>query len=156
MHSPDISEQVKANFLDRLKRVDSLLVVDSFRIVAAEPMVQKIEGIIDESSYQRILSGVQLQLANAVRQQKRDSMIFYQDEVNYMIPIIDSMRRSISTADTTKIFGRLLICSFQIRRNNAAAKGYAYYFFNDKMNLIFSDRIDSSISQTYRELRWRH
>jgi hypothetical protein len=152
-HPPDLSEQVKSDFLARLKKIDSSLVLDSFKIIRTQPMVQKIERMIDVETYQKLISSVRLQLANATREHKEDSIGFYQEEIDYMVPLVDSVSSSVSKADTSKKFGLLLICFYQIKRNNASAKGNANYFFNDKMKLIFPDAIDSSIYHTSRVLK---
>jgi hypothetical protein len=152
-HSTDTSQRVKENFLSRLQRLDSLVVLDSFNVISNQPLVERLGRIIEDITYKKSLSNVRSQLASAIMAHKKDSLAFYRHEIDYMLPRVDSVTKLISKADTIKKYGILVVCSYQIRKKDASAKGVAFYVFNSKMNLIFSDGIDSSISQSYRELK---
>jgi len=152
-HSTNLSDQLKANLSDHIKNIDSALTLDSFRIVRLDTLVEKLGRIIDDTIYKRELSRVQLQLANAIREQKKDSILIYQDEVDYMLPKIDSLTNSISKGDTTKKFGVLAGCSIQIRKNNTSSKGLVFYFLDTKMNVMNSEMIDSSIKIVCKKLK---
>jgi hypothetical protein len=152
-HSASLPEQLKTNFSEHVKKIDSALALDSFRVMRIDTLVEKIGRIIDDSIYKRELYRVQLQLANAIKRQRKDSIAIYQDEVNYMLPQIDSVTNSISKGDTTKKFGVLAVCLYQLRKNNTSAKGFAFYFLNTKMSIMNADMIDSTIYSTYRKLK---
>jgi hypothetical protein len=134
-HPATLSEQMKLNFSGHLKKLDSSLVLDSFRIIQIDTMVEKLGRMIDDTIYKLELHRVQSQLANAVKQQKKDSIAIYQEEINYMIPQIDSVTNSISKGDTKKIYGFMMRCAYQIRKNNLFVKDSIVYFFDNGMKI---------------------
>lgn len=138
--------QLKNNLLYHLKKIDTTIVLDTFRVLRTDKLVEKLGRIIDDTIYNRELYRVQVQLANAIRYQKHDSIEFYQGEVNYMLPQIDSLTKSIAQADTTKKFGLLVSCWFQISKNNTKNSGLVFYFLDQEMTIRNSDMIDSTIS----------
>ena len=152
-HSENLSEQLKSNFTTHLKKVDSSLVLDSFRIIGIDTINQRLGTIIDDTVYKRSLYRVQLQLANAVKEQKKDSIRFYQEEINYMLPQIDSLTNSIPKADTKKKFGIVIRCLYQVRKNSEYQKTFILYFLDNKMNVLNSDMIDSIIHRSYVKLK---
>jgi hypothetical protein len=151
-HSTGLTEELKLNFLNHIKIVDSSLVLDSFKITNIDTLVQRLGRILDDSAYKRELRRVQGQLDNAIMEQKKDSIKFYQGEVNYMIPQIDSLTNSISKADTTKILGIRIKCLYQIRKNNKLSNDSLYYYLDNKMNIQNPYLIDSSILRTSKRL----
>jgi hypothetical protein len=152
-HRTTLSEQIKLNLSTHIKKIDTALVLDSFKIYRIDTMVERLGRIIDDTIYKRELYRVQLQLANAVKEQKQDSIAIYQEEVNYMSPQIDSITKSISKGDTTKKYGIVVECSFNLKKNNASDKGIAYYFLDNNMNIINPDIIDSFIYRTYTRIK---
>jgi hypothetical protein len=151
-HSTTLSEQLKLNFSTHLKMVDSSLILDSFKIIRIDTMDQRLGRITDTMDYKRELHRVQGELANAIVEQKKDSIIFYKDEINYILPQLDSLTNSISRADTTKKFGIIVSCLFQIRKNNEYQKKAVNYFLDNKMNIRNSDMIDTVIQGAYLKL----
>ena len=147
-----LSSQLETSLLSHIKKIDSTVILDSFSVLRTDKMVEKLGRIIDDTIYKRELSRVQSQLANAVKYQKHDSIEFYQGEVNYMLPQIDSLTKSISQADTTKKFGLLISCWFQISKNNMNRSGLLYYFLDQQMTIRNSDMIDSTISLLSRAM----
>ncbi len=141
-----LADQLENNLRSHLKKIDSTVVLDTFRVLRMDKMVEKLGRIFDDTIYKRELYRVQDQLANAIKYQKHDSIEFYQGEVNYMLPQIDSLTRSIAQADTTKKFGLLVSCWFQISKNNMRNSGALYYFLDQQMTIRNSDMIDSTIS----------
>lgn len=115
-------------------------------------MDQRLGRITDTMDYKRELHRVQGELANAIVEQKKDSIIFYKDEINYILPQLDSLTNSISRADTTKKFGIIVSCLFQIRKNNEYQKKAVNYFLDNKMNIRNSDMIDTVIQGAYLKL----
>ena len=141
-----LSIQLEENLLDHLKRNDSTIILDSFRVIRSDKFVERLGRIFDDTIYKRELYRVQAQLTNAIKYQKQDSIEFYQGEVNYMQPQIDSLTKSIAQADTTKKIGLLVSCWFQISKNNMRNSGAIYYFLDQQMIIRNSDMIDSTIS----------
>jgi hypothetical protein len=144
--------QLENNLLSHLKKIDSTVTLDSFRVLRSDMMVEKLGRIFDDTIYKRELYRVQDQLANAIKYQKHDSIEFYQGEVNYMLPQIDSLTKSIAQADTTKKFGLLVSCWFQISKNNMINSGALYYFLDQQMTIRNSDMIDSTITLLTRSM----
>jgi hypothetical protein len=152
-HSKTISEQLQSNFLAHAAKIDSSLVLDSFKVARIDTLVERLGRIIDDTIYKREFYRVQTQLANAVMEQKKDSIEIYQDEINYMSPQIDSVTKSISKGDTTKIFGILASCTFRLKKNDKMYKDVVYYFLDRNMNIQNADRIDSTITFALNELK---
>jgi hypothetical protein len=141
-----LSSQLETNFLSRLNKVDSTIVLDSFRVIRIDTITRKMERIIDDTLYKRVFYSVQTQLANATKGKKTDSIEFYQGEVNYMITQFDSLNREIMIADTTKKLGLLATCQIQLKGNNGGQKMIIYYFLDWNMKVWNTEMIDSSIS----------
>ncbi len=147
-----LPNQLESNLLSHLKKIDTAIVLDTFRVLRSDKLVERLGRIIDDTIYKRELYRVQDQLANAIKYQKHDSVEFYQGEVNYMLPQIDSLTKSIAQADTTKKFGLLVSCWFQISKNNMKNSGMVFYFLDQEMTIRNSDMIDSTISLLSRNL----
>ncbi len=152
-HSISLSDQLRENFTAHLKLIDSALALDSFRYMDMHPMNQQLGRIIDDSIYVRALNRVKEQLGNAQKAGKTDSVAFYQEEVDYMVPNIDSLSKSIAKGDTTRKFGTLVRCFAQIRRNNLTQKMVVVYFFDENMNITNSDMIDDMIKAVYVKMK---
>ena len=135
-HSATLSEQMKLNFANHLKKIDSSAVLDSFRILQIDTIVEKLGRKIEDTIYKLELHRVEAQLANAVRENKKDSISIYQYEINYMMPQIDSVTNSISKGDSKKIYGFIMRCVYQIRKNNLSVKDSNIYFFDNGMNIL--------------------
>jgi hypothetical protein len=152
-HSNTIPEQLQSNFSAHAAKIDSSLILDSFRLVRVDTLVEKLGRIIDDTIYKREFYRIQSQLQNAVKEQKKDSIAIYQDEINYMLPQIDSITKSIPKGDTTKIFGILASCNFWLKKNDKKNNGVVYYFLDRKMNILNADRIDSTIAIALNQLK---
>jgi hypothetical protein len=152
-HPSSLSDQLKLSFTSHLMQMDSALVLDSFRILDMRPMNQKIGQIIEDSIYSHALYRVKAQLANAAQEQKKDSVAFYQGEVNYMEPNVDSLTSSISKSDSTGKFGNLIRCYAQISKNSKTEKMLVVYMLDDKMNVIDGDIVDHMIKDVYQRMK---
>lgn len=153
-NKPDsIPDQLKANFSKHVTKIDPSIIIDSFQVLRMDTMVEKLGRIIDDSIYKRELYHVQNQLANAKKEQLSDSIEFYNDEIKYMLIQIDSVTNSIRSGDTKKTFGLIAICKYQIRKNNNRSKDSIFYFFDNRMNLVNADMIDSTIYRSYRRIK---
>jgi hypothetical protein len=148
----NLPDQLKVNFLLRVNRIDSTVHLDSFRIVRADSIDQRLERIIDDTIYVREFTYVQAQLSNAIKTKKTDSIGFYKGEVDYMTPQVDSLTNVISKADTTKKFGIVASCSFQLSKKGATQQGMAYYFLDKSYKVWDSELIDTAIATVTRRL----
>ena len=147
-----LPDQLKVNFLLRVNKIDSTVHLDSFRIVRADTVDQRLERIIDDSIYIREFTYVQAQLANALKEKKVDSIGFYKGEVDYMTPQVESLTNVISKADTTKKLGIVAVCSFQLSKKGASQRGMAYYFMDRSYKVWDSELIDTAIATVARRL----
>jgi hypothetical protein len=147
-----LPDQLKVNFLLRVNKIDSTVHLDSFRIVRADTVDQRLERIIDDSIYIREFTYVQGQLANALKEKKIDSIGFYKGEVDYMTPQVESLTNVISKADTTKKLGIVAVCSFQLSKKAASQQGMAYYFMDRSYKVWDSELIDTAIATVARKL----
>jgi len=149
---PNVSIQLKNNFLSHLERMDSTLVLDSFRLIGIDSIDQKLERIIDDTIYAREFSRVQAQFANAIKEKKEDSIEFYRGEIGYMTPQLDSLTKVISKADTSKKLGIVVTCKVQLSKHNRSVDWIIYYFLDKSMKIWNSEMIDSSIVVISRKL----
>ncbi|HWY34628.1 MAG TPA: hypothetical protein VNX68_08275 [Nitrosopumilaceae archaeon] len=150
--SPSLSDQLKTIFFLRLKKNDSTIVLDSFRVIRIDSIDKKHQLIIDDTIYMREFTRVQRQMTNVVSEKKADSIGFYQDELNYMRAHLDSMNKEISKADTTVIIGLLATCKIQVSKHNRIAERTTRYYLDMGMNIWNSPMIDSTIAVLVRKL----
>ncbi len=146
-----LSDQLRENFLTHLNKIDSTMVLDSFSLVSTGTMNQKMFSIIDDTIYRRVLARVQSQMESAKRKNDIDSMAFYQDELDYMIPTSDSLTNVIAKSDTTKKYGILAICEVQVSKKNVSKTEKMYYFLSRNSTILSAEMIDSSIARFGRK-----
>ena len=149
----NLSDRVKANFISHLINVDSSLVLDSFNVIAVDTVNRRTERIIDDTLYMMEFNRVRMQLANAMKGKRTDSIEFYQGEVRYMQTQFDSLRREVAKADTTKKLGLLVICKIQLKRNGRSQGMIVYYFLDWNMKVWNPEMIDTAISGLSRRLK---
>ena len=87
------ANQLQKNFQSRLWKTDSSLMLDSFSILRIDTANQRLIDKVQDTTYKLTLYNVQAQLANAKAGNKTDSMAFYQEELDYMIPTSDSLAK---------------------------------------------------------------
>ena len=148
----DLSEQLKAHLLTRMEIIDSTLALDSFIVLRTDTITRRIVRIIDDSIYMREFVRVKTQLSNAMKQSRKDSIDFYQDEVNYMLTQVDSLNKAVSEADTTMKLGLVSSYKIQLSKGNAKQEGIVYYFLDRSMMVRDTEMIDSTIAQMSRNL----
>jgi hypothetical protein len=148
----DLSDRVKTNFLTHINKIDSTLVLDSFRIIKVDTVNRRTERIIDDTLYLMEYYRVQKQLANAKNGNRKDSIEFYQGEVNYMQTQFDSLKKEIAAADTTKKLGMLAICSVRLKKGDRGEDMIVYYFLDWNMKVWNSEMIDTAISNLSRRM----
>jgi hypothetical protein len=155
-HSVDektIQQQIKINFISRLEKADSAVILDSFSIVKIDTISAKLGRIIEDSVYRQEYHRVGVQFDRASKDQKKDSMNFYQDELNYMAKQIEPLEKSIPLSDSTKGYGFLISCVYQIRINDKTRKDRVFYFFDKDMNIVRPDMLDMWIQGGVRRLK---
>jgi hypothetical protein len=139
------SDRVRENFLSHVKKIDSTLVLDSFRILKVDTINRRMERIFDDTLYMMEFHRVEKQLSNAIQENKKDSMEFYQGEVNYMKTQFDSLQKEIALADTTKKLGMVAVCSVRLTKDTANREMIVYYFLDWNMKVWNPEMIDSAI-----------
>ena len=147
-----LPEQLKNNLEARLQKADSTVTLDSFIVLRMDTIDRRVERIIDDSLYMREFVRVQSQLRNAIKEAKRDSIAFYQDEVNYMLTQVDSLNKEISIADTTSKLGLVVACKIELGKNNRKQEEILYIFLDRSMTIRNSEMIDSTVSGMTRRL----
>jgi hypothetical protein len=148
----NLSNQLQTNFLSHLQKIDSTIVLDSFKVLRIDSIDQRLERTIDDTIYMREFSRVQSQLIDAITGKKEDSIGFYQGEVDYMLTQVDSLNKEISKADTTKKLGTVATCMIKLSRHNGSQRGVFYYFLDKNLKIWNSEMIDSSIAILTRRL----
>jgi hypothetical protein len=151
-NSPTLSDQLETNFLARLKKSDTAIVLDSFRVVKIDSIDKRHQLIIDDTIYMREFARVQGQWINSTLENKTDSIGFYQKELDYMGTQLDSMNEAISKADTLQKLGLLAICKIQVSKYNRSQEMMLRYLMDLNMNIWNSSMIDSSIAVLVRKL----
>jgi hypothetical protein len=148
-----LSDQLKTNLLTHLEKIDSTVVLDSFKIVRIDTIDQRVERIIDDSIYSREFARVQRQYVNAlIKGERPDSIEFYKGEVDYMVTQVDSLKKEILKADTIKKLGLAVVCRTQLRKNNGSQEVMLYYFLDFGMRIWDSELVDSSLAAAARRL----
>jgi hypothetical protein len=148
----NLSDKLKANLLTHFKKVDSTLVLDSFRILRLDTANQRLFSAVDDTLYKIVLARVRSQMANATKNHNTDSMAIYQYELDYMIPTSDSLTREISKSDTTKKYGVLATCQIQVSKDSLTKTTRMYYFLDRGMTIRNTEYIDSAIAQISRTM----
>jgi hypothetical protein len=147
-----LSDQVKANFITHVQKMDSTLVLDSFRVIKVDTVNRRTERMIDNYLYRQEFKRVEAQLANAMKGTRSDSIEFYQGEVNYMKTQFDSLNKEIVIADSTKKLGILATCKVRLAKNNRSEEITVYYFLDWKMKVWNPEMIDTAILDLSRRL----
>jgi hypothetical protein len=148
-----LSDQLKGYLQSHLAKIDSTVVVDSFRILGLDSIDQRMERIIDDSLYMREFYQVQGQFIEAnIKQGRKDSIDFYQGELEYMITQADSLKKVISKADTTKKLGLLAICKADLSKQNRSQQLILYYFLDWGGGVWNPEMIDTALKGVSRRL----
>jgi len=148
----NLSDQLKANLLTHILKVDSTLVLDSFRILRLDTANQRLFSVVDDTLYKIILARVRSQMANATKNNNTDSMAIYQYELDYMVPTSDSLTHEISKSDTTKKYGILATCQIQVSKDDKKKTTRIYYFLDKSMTVRNAEHVDSAIAQISRTM----
>jgi hypothetical protein len=150
--TPTFSEQLQKNFQSRLWKTDSTLMLDSFSILRIDTANQRLVDKVQDTTYKLTLYKVQGQLANATASNKTDSMAFYKEELDYMIPTSDSLAKLVDKSDTTKKYGIVVACKTQVSKGNATVNNTIYYYLNLDLTAMNTDWLDAEIAQLSDQL----
>ncbi|MEP6749091.1 MAG: hypothetical protein ABJB86_15265 [Bacteroidota bacterium] len=151
--TPDLSSQLKNDLANRLRKINSVVVIDSFKVVGVDTIVPRMGKIIDDTIYIRQLRSVQEQLAHAMMRTRKDSIEYFQDEVSYMTGQIDSLTESIKTADTTHKFGILARCNYQVSKNGKHTSGSLFYFIQNNGYIFNGEMLDSFLTRSCQAIK---
>lgn len=147
-----LTSQLALNFADHMKRIDSSLLLDSFKLIRTDTFFEKQGRMLDVFIYQREQDKIKRQLQNAINLELADSAAFYAYENNFITGEIDSLSKLVPGADTTRAFGIAIHCVYWVRKNIRNRRDSALYFFDNNMKLLDPERIDSDISWSSRHL----
>ena len=150
---PDLSSQLKANLSSRLLKFDSSVVIDSFKVIEVDTLNQRFGVVIEDTIYLRQFHSIQQQLAHALTRSYKDSIEYFQGEINYMSGQIDSLTKSIKTSDTTHKYGIFAKCYYQISKNGKNKQDSIYYFIDRAGNILNSEMLDTLLAMSNRSLR---
>jgi hypothetical protein len=151
-HPRTLPESLTAVFSDHLRRIDSAAMLDSLHVRWNIPVTEKMGRVFDDSIYVREYSRVKAQLVGALSSGNKDSIGFYEYEIDYMEKEIDSIGRSIGLGDSTRRFGSLVGCSFYIHKSNKLRMDSTIVFIDTTSTLRFTDFIDSALRRTIKML----
>ena len=149
-HKQSLVEQLNATFSRHLKQIDSTVELDSIHVLWKANVTEKMGRIVDDSIYVREFVRIRGQLAGAQQKNDKDSIEFYQYEINYMEKEIDSITRSIPAGDTTKKYGSLINCAYYIKRNGKTKIDSTLLFIDSTSTFRYTEYLDSAVSRTVR------
>jgi hypothetical protein len=147
-NTPSLSDQLRTNFSYHVKKIDSAIVVDTFKIIKIDSITERKEQIMYDSMYSRERAGLENQLASASKDKNTDSIEFVHYEINFMNEEMDSMTTVINNADTINKKGVLIFCSYTLTKNNKSRSGPVFYFINNSGNIMNSDMIEDFINRS--------
>ena len=145
-----LTEQLSLSFSHHLEQIDAAAKLDSVHILWNIPFNQRLARIIDDSIYVREYSRIKSQLAIAKQQNEKDSIAFYQYEINYMEQEIDSISRSIGQGDTAHAFGYLIGCAYYIKKKDMIRADSTILFVDSTHTIRFTEYMDSSLRRTVK------
>ena len=74
--------------------------------------------MIDDTVYRAELSNVRRQLMHALRGTNKDSIRFYQEEVDLLVKEVDSVDKSVPEGDTLHRYGIVVALAFGVQKAN--------------------------------------
>ncbi|HEV3250949.1 MAG TPA: hypothetical protein VGZ71_08355 [Puia sp.] len=153
VRSDKLSPSLKLILLSHMGKIDSSLVLDSFKVIKLDTIYEKQGRGLDLFFYKREFNRIQDQLNSAIAGEKTDSIPFYKYEINYMSWEIDSLETLIAKSDTTHGLGILIHSLYKIRKGNLSLTDTMYYFLDNKMKIANPWMIDSIISRSLVRLK---
>jgi len=149
--SASLEDQLKTSLVLHLKKIDSLAVLDSVRILYNIPLTEKLGRIIDDSVYALLIRRAQVKLLTAKENNDVKAIEQYQDELNYMNKVFDSVSNSISSGDTTRKYGHVIGVSYSISKNQITKIDSAVFFLDSVSNIINPSLIDFFLEGAFKK-----
>jgi hypothetical protein len=147
-HRQTLTDQLTLVFSDHLSNIDSSATLDSVHILWNIPVTPRLTRIIDDSVYNREYTRIKAQLVSALQKQDRDSIEFYEYEIDVMQKEIDSISKGIEQEDTIRRYGHLIGCNFFIKKNGRSRKDATMVFVDSTSTLRFTEFMDSAIRRS--------
>lgn len=113
---------------------------------------EKLGRIVDDSGYSIEIRNVQAQLSAAKEKNDEKGIEIYQDEINYMNKVSDSVSKSILSADTTRELGRMISIIYVISKNQKTQLDSALFFIDSASNMLYPSLIDWSLQNAIKKL----
>jgi len=151
-HQKNLSEKLNDSFANHLKKIDSLATLDSVHILWNTTITERMGRIIDDTLYRREFMRVQAQLSRSQQKNDKDSIEFYQYEINYMEKEIDSVTKSIAQGDTTRKYGYLIGCAYYITKNQKTNIDSTIVIIDSTSTMRYTELMDSAIRLTIKKL----
>jgi hypothetical protein len=150
----NLQEQLTESFANHLRKVDSSAVLDSVHILWNAKVTQKMGRVIDDSIYRREFIRVQAQLSRAKVANTRDSIDFYQNEIDYMEHQMDAITKSIAEADSTHQFGNLIGTAFYLTLHQKTKMDSTIVYFDSSSTMRYTEFMDSAIRRAVSSINW--
>ena len=152
-NSPGLSDQLRENLSSRLHKIDSTVVIDSFKIIKIDTLTVRLDKILEDSDDTRLLRSVQQQLEDALTRHNKDSIDYFRNEVSYISSQIDTITKSIKSADTTRKNGIRTTCYYQIGKSGKTTGGTIFYFIDKSGRITNTEMLDSMVTRACRRLK---
>jgi hypothetical protein len=145
---PQLADQLKKIFSTHLAAMDSTATVDTLHVIWRGNINERLGRMIDDTIYRQELSNVRRQLMHALRGRDKDSIKFYQEEVNLLVQEVDSVDKTVPKADTLHRYGIVVATSFGVQKNNRHRLDSIFIFMDRNMRIINDDFIDSGLHRS--------
>ena len=149
-HRQTLTDQLTYVFSDHLSNIDSLATLDSIHILWNVPVTPKWARIFDDSIYNRDYARIKAQLVSAQQKQDRDSIEFYEYEIDVMRKEIDSISKGIEQEDSIHRYGHLIGYDFFIKKKGRSRHDGTIVFVDSTSTLRFTEFMDSAIRRSTR------
>jgi hypothetical protein len=149
---PQLADQLKKIFSTHLAAIDSTATVDTLHVIWRGNINERLGRMIDDTIYRQELSNVRRQLMHALRGRDKDSIKFYQEEVNLLVQEVDSVDKTVPKADTLHRYGIIVAASFGVQKNNRHRLDSIFIFMDRNMRIINDDFIDSGLHRSLTAL----
>ncbi len=147
-HRQTLADQLTYVFSDHLSHFDSSATLDSIHILWNIPVTPRLARIFDDSVYNREYTRIKAQLGSALQKQDRDSIEFYEYEIDVMQKEIDSISKGIEQEDTIRRYGHLIGCDFFIKKRGRSRRDQTIVFVDTTSTLRFTEFMDSAIRRS--------
>jgi len=151
-HSKKLNEQLNESFANHLMKIDSSAKLDSVHILWNVVATERMGRIIDDSIYRREYMRITDQFERAKQNGNKDSIEFYQYEIDYMEKEIDSVNKSVAFGDTTRKYGYLIGLAYYITKDRKTKIDSMLVILDSTSTMRYTEFIDSSLKQALKEI----